>query len=328
MKICLIGCGKQSEKYTQSLLKMDGVSVIATDINKDTREQFGNKFNCETVETLDEALNYKDLAGGIICTPIPAHKSAAESFIKSGLPFMCEKPLSMSGEESQDIANAAKLANVSAGVTYTYRYVPAFKELKEQFQKQNCAIGAPVTALFRIGGRGNHRIWKHMRPAGGVTNEMFCHMLDLALWLFGGFESLTIRDQKTIQPERMIGGESCRTDAEDYVYIEGMTKTGVQCIFISDFITPSFSQFLEVQGSNGSFFGSIQPHFESRFLINNNMGDMTKGEHLIDGSGPSVVDKIVHELVDVIKENGSFRCSLEDANQTQNYLDKVIAQLN
>lgn len=328
IKIGLVGCGKQSEKYAQSLLKNDDIIIVATDINEQARQSFAAKFNCLTTESVKELFQDRDIDGGIICTPVSVHKKVSQFFIDLKVPFLSEKPLAISALEAFAIADAAEKMKVSGGVTYTYRYVPAFATLNAELKNNDCALGKPVTAIFRVGGRGNHRIWKHMKPEGGVTNEMFCHMLDLSLWLFGEFVSLNIRDQKLLQPIRTIEGREVKIDTEDYTYIEGITKSGVQCIFISDFITPSFSQYLEIQGTNGSFFGSIQPHFQSRFLINQDKGKMKKGDHSINVSGPSVIDRITLELIDVINGKSNFRCSLSDASRTQKYLDEIINQLS
>ena len=328
MKIGLVGCGKQSEKYVQSLKTAGVEDFVVTDVDQNIQMAFAEKFNCKTADSVEALVSTEGLSAGLVCTPVPAHVTAAMKFVNAGIPFMCEKPLAESEQKAAELTQAAENASVSGGVTYTYRYVPAFERLKQELENEQCAIGNPITAVFRIGGRGNHRVWKHMRPDGGVVTEMFCHMLDLALWLFGDFESLTIKDQKQLHQERTIGGETVSVDAEDFVYIEGMTKSGIHCAFVSDFITPSFSQYLEVQGDNGAFFGSIQPFFQSRFLLNSPVRDLEKGMHDIETSGPGVIDRIALELIDVAEGNGKFRCTLHDANLTQRHLQHVISQLS
>ncbi|MCB1493307.1 MAG: Gfo/Idh/MocA family oxidoreductase [Rhodobiaceae bacterium] len=327
MKICTLGCGKQSEKYAGSLKKRGITDIVVTDVDAGARAAFAEMFGARTFETLDEVLAEGGLDGAMICTPLPSHTPLATQLIEAGIPFMCEKPLAATVGDVETLVALASERGVKGGITFTYRYAPAFETLREVLADPAAPLGTIRSAVFRVGGRGNHRFWKHRKPDGGVTHELFSHMLDLAVWLFGEFDNLDVCFQKQVFPTRKIGGVEEPVDAEDATLVTGRTSGGVECVFVSDFYTPSFTQYLEVQGENGAYFGSIQPIHPARLVLNAPAGAYAKGVNELAKPG-NPVDSIVGELLDVIAGTGSFRCPLEDALVTQRHMQSVLAQID
>ena len=64
-----------------------------------------------------------------------------------------------------------------------------------------------------------------------------------------------------------------QVDAEDYVLARFQMESGVEVLCQADLVTPAFSQYVEIQGENGTFMSSIQPSMPSFvYCINDNEG--------------------------------------------------------
>ena len=101
---------------------------------------------------------------------------------------------------------------------------------------------------------------KHKRETGGgAANEMLVHMLDIVLWYFGSVRSVRNLYTDTLLAERDVEGKSVNADAEDVVLLKIESTSGVQTICESDLVTPSYMNYVEIQGTNGSLWTSIQP---------------------------------------------------------------------
>src|SRR5207247_2178893 len=125
-----------------------------------------------------------------------------------------------------------------------YRFHPAFRFAKEVLDEG--IIGHPHFALFRVGGRGSHAMWKHRsEEGGGAILEMMVHMLDLVAWYFGAVHEVNLLWERIVMPSRVI--ESCveRATAED-VGLVRLRANDVEIICESDLLTPSYMNSIEI----------------------------------------------------------------------------------
>jgi predicted dehydrogenase len=164
--------------------------------------------------------------------------------------------------------------------------VAAFQALRRALTAPEPPLGEPVAALLRIGGRGAHAVWKHRRASGGgAINEMLVHMLDLAQWLFGRLSAVRWHEVLRLRPTRRIDGREVAVDAEDFVLLSATSARGGHIVLQADLLTPAFRQYLEVQGSNGSFMGSIQPELPCAFDLLAAAGGLPAGRTVVHNEG-------------------------------------------
>ncbi|WP_300266229.1 Gfo/Idh/MocA family oxidoreductase [Microbacterium sp.] len=65
-----------------------------------------------------------------VCTPNATHFSLTKRVIAAGKHVICEKPLATSLEQAQELASAARAADVVAAVPFVYRYHPMVREAR------------------------------------------------------------------------------------------------------------------------------------------------------------------------------------------------------
>jgi len=318
--VAIIGCGKQAPKHISGLRSIPGVSIVLADVCPRFARTLAQKENLPWVERPDDVLSDPRIRAVDICTPTPSHLGLIQAAIRSGKDFFCEKPLCESSDEARQVVAEIRQSKSIGMVGYVYRFVPVFELGKRLFQDAPaCGISnvlGPVRlAHFRVGGRGSHQLWKHRRStAGGAANEMLVHMLDLAIWYFGPVLEARLLGKKLLCPRREIQGRMEDVDAEDYILVELLMKSGVTAICQADLLTPAFAQFVEIQGDNGTFMGSIDPAMPSFVLCNKQAGGWKQGRTDLTFAPANHFEAQMSAFVHAIQTRSEpERCTIEDS---------------
>jgi predicted dehydrogenase len=232
---------------------MEDVQLIVSDSNGSQAAAAAAQWGVEQVpieKFFDSPLDAVD-----VCVPSAVHTQWIIDAVKAGLHVFCEKPLCLSHAEAVAIRDAAIRSQRNVIVGYLYRHHPSFKFAKETLE--HGIIGAPYFAFGRLGGRGSHRQWKH-DPAtgGGVLFEMMVHLLDLFSWLLGPLSEGRLVYRDLLLPERNIDGEDVAVAADDCAALT-FRAGPARALCQSDLATPSFTNYVEIQGTNGSLLASI-----------------------------------------------------------------------
>lgn len=288
IKIAIIGCGKQAPKHITGLRSIPGVELILADIIESTAEVLGKKEGVPWVRNIADVFSDDSIQAVDICTPTPSHGELIRAAVKSGKDFFCEKPLCEKLSEAHSLAMLIEQSGRVGMVGYIYRFAPVFEFGKSLFEHVpatggSMVMGKIVTAHFRLGGRGSHQLWKHQKATGGgAINEMLVHMIDLAIWYFGPVKEVKVLACDLLRNRRAIKGREYNVDAEDYILVRMIMENDVNVFCQADLITPAFTQFVEVQGENGTFMGSIQPDMPSFLHCNNKRDGYKAGKTRFD----------------------------------------------
>ncbi len=296
MKIGIIGCGKQAEKHISCLKKLRGLETVLSDIEPEFARRLAEKTHSSWVKGPDEIMADTSIQAVVICTPTQTHVQLIETAVNSGKDVLCEKPLCESIEEVGHLQNSIAQSTQIVVVGYIYRYAPVFEEGHRIFREQafngdSLVMGKPLSAFFRLGGRGEHKVWKHQKSTGGgAINEMLVHMVDLANWYFGPLKDIEVLSCDLRSPQRIIDREMVSVDAEDYVLLRCMGTGGIEILFQADLITPAFIQYMEVQTEKGTFMGSIQPDMPSYVFLKEDGGGFAAGKTELKYGRRNVLD--------------------------------------
>jgi predicted dehydrogenase len=122
-----------------------------------------------------------------ICLPTPLHAPVAIAALEAGKHVVCEKPIALTKEDAQRMADAAHANNRQLFVGHCLRFWPQYVAAHTIIA--NGEYGAPVYARF-------HRSsampsWSaggwllDAAQSGGALLDMHIHDIDVALWYFG-----------------------------------------------------------------------------------------------------------------------------------------------
>jgi predicted dehydrogenase len=130
----------------------------------------------------------------LVATPSASHVALVGDAVGRGIHVFCEKPLTLSADESNALADAAADAHLVTQVGYHNRFVGTFREVKRLLDLH--AIGRVSHALAEAYGpvvlRPKGETWRSRRTAGGgALYDYAAHPLDLLCWYLGEPESVT-----------------------------------------------------------------------------------------------------------------------------------------
>lgn len=106
---------------------------------------------------------------------------------------------------------------------------------------------------------------------------------------------------------REIAGETVETDAEDWVLASMRSRAGVDILLQADFITPAFTQYVEIQGENGSFMGSIQSDFPCFVFCVKEAGGYKAGKTALDIKPTNMFEAQMGEFVKAVAGKAESR---------------------
>ncbi len=274
MRVGIVGCGRIGARHLDAYHKIGGVRVVVADENEVAAKALASTPGVTAVGLaglLDTQLDALD-----VCVPSYAHHSWIMAGLQHGLHVFCEKPLCLNHRDASEVQEAARDARRNVVVGYLYRHHPAFQFMKEVIE--GGIIGNPHLALARLGGRGSHQPWKHDIVGGGAIFEMMVHMLDLMEWLLGPLDNGRLLHHELLLPVRQINGELREARAPDCA-VASLEAGGVRAICQSDLVTPSFMNYVEVQGDNGSVSASILDLMPTMVYCNEPRGLFDRGHN-------------------------------------------------
>jgi predicted dehydrogenase len=142
--------------------------------------------------------------GVVIATPNHTHEPLAVQCINSGIAVLVEKPLAISVEEGERIAEAAKQKGVVAAVGYSTRFRDNTRLVKEVIENQTFGPVRSFAYQFgTVGGWGTYSsyIMDRSSAGGGVLVITGAHFLDRALYFFGTPDWTEFADDSCGGPE-------------------------------------------------------------------------------------------------------------------------------
>jgi predicted dehydrogenase len=164
-----------------------------------------------------------DPAVDIVCitTPNKLHREMALAAIAAGKHVHCEKPLSLTLEEAEEMAAAARQAGVRTMVGYNYVHNPAFAHARRLIETGSIGRIVHVRGWVDEDYQADPDLpwtWRAtLADAGlGTLGDLGCHLVSMVSRLAGPVESL-IADMATVHRTRptMAGDERRPVENED-----------------------------------------------------------------------------------------------------------------
>lgn len=229
MKLIVIGCGAVFKHfYVEALQALERRGVLSVGALVDgvvaNRDAAVRAFpRARGFATLAEALGQGGAQAVVVLTPPAGHHRILLEAAKAGLHGYCEKPLTTSVRETEEVQAAFSQARLRCKVAYTRRFFPNIRALRAQFQQlpagsRHFAICDGETFRWPIATGG---IFNRADPGAGVVWDKVSHNLDLVNWFSPIRELTSVRS-------------SCRPGAVPTdVFVEGRTDTGTFDLAVS-----------------------------------------------------------------------------------------------
>jgi predicted dehydrogenase len=143
-----------------------------------------------------------------IATPNYMHLEVAKAAAAAGKHIFCEKPVGKSPQETAEIEDAARAANVLTFVGYNYRWSAMVQYARQLIQEGRLGKLTHFRSRFFAGYASNpHGVlsWRFQQEfAGlGVLGDLMSHVVDMGMMLAGPIERV-VGSRKTFFPKRPL----------------------------------------------------------------------------------------------------------------------------
>ena len=132
IKAAIFGTGFIGRVHLDALRRVESVEVVAiADTNLAVAQALAAGFGITNVVTdYHEILRNPEIDAVHICTPNAQHFSMAKEALEAGKHVICEKPLSTSVEEGQELVAVAAKSGMRNCVCHNLRYYPMVQQMR------------------------------------------------------------------------------------------------------------------------------------------------------------------------------------------------------
>ncbi|MFH1233856.1 MAG: Gfo/Idh/MocA family oxidoreductase [Patescibacteria group bacterium] len=190
IKIAIIGYGKRGKTHLRNYLKINDAEVVAIcDVNKNIiigrdikyYQDFKIMIDSEKIDAIS------------ICTPTNEHYSIALYCLRKGVHILCEKPITLTIKQAQELSHMAQKNNLTLQVGYHLKFDSLINKLKLIIDSNE------LGKILMIRARQAHN-WGGLKPfgwlidksksGGGTIIDNASHYLNLFEYLLGNIEEI------------------------------------------------------------------------------------------------------------------------------------------
>lgn len=194
IRIAVVGLGKMGLSHLAMLRAHPEVELAAVVDSTPYMVDVLSKYSgLRTFTDMSRALQEVELDAVVIATPTRLHVQMVREALENGLHVFCEKPLCLTPEDSESLAELAASRGLVTQVGYHNRFVGAFREVRNLLDMG--AIGRVTHALAEAYGpvvlKPKGGTWRSQRSeGGGCLYDYAAHPVDLLSWYLGAPSSV------------------------------------------------------------------------------------------------------------------------------------------
>lgn len=187
-KAAVAGCGGISSVHVDAINRLQNAEIIAVcdpDSDKTARYPFKSYAGYEAM------INDNDIDVLHICLPHFLHAPAAVYAMEKGINILCEKPMSISAAESEEMIKTADNNSVTLGVIFQNRYNNGSQLIKNAVM--NGSLGAVKSGWLKVTWFRDEDYYKNSTwrgkwstEGGGALINQSIHTFDLVNYFLNG----------------------------------------------------------------------------------------------------------------------------------------------
>jgi inositol 2-dehydrogenase len=187
LNVGVIGLGRLGSIYARHLAqRVPNANLIAvSDIKEPVAKAFTKEYNVpKWYKSHEEILSDKELDAVAVISPTSTHKEVVIEAVKNGKAVFCEKPISLSITEANEILETVDKAGAFFQMGFQRRFDKGYIQAKNKVESG--VIGTPV--VFKSTSRDPYRPsleFADPKHSGGLIIDMGIHDFDLARMFMG-----------------------------------------------------------------------------------------------------------------------------------------------
>ncbi|MEY4538914.1 MAG: hypothetical protein RLZZ306_671 [Bacteroidota bacterium] len=263
---------------------------VACGVNEERLNQFATKFGWENTTTnWKKIINRDDIDLVDISTPNNSHAPIAIAAAKSGKHVICEKPIARNLKEARQMYDAAETAGITHAMIFNYRFVPAIAFAKKMISEGKIGKIHHFNAVYYqdwLIDPNFPMTWRHdVKASGsGAHGDMNAHIVDLARYLVGEFESVNGVEKVFVKNRPFANGSGIGTVTTDdsmsfFAHFQNGALGAFQCTRFANG-RKNFLR-LEIFGSEGSLSFNLERLNELEYFNRNEDADIQGFRNII-----------------------------------------------
>lgn len=134
IRSAIVGTGFIGKQHYEAIRRLPNTEIVAiVETNEEKAREFASEYGISSFYTdFDELLKHETLDVVHICTPNALHFPMSKKALEAGVNVFCEKPLSLTSEESKELVELASRCHVKHAVNLNYRSNAMVRDMKER----------------------------------------------------------------------------------------------------------------------------------------------------------------------------------------------------
>jgi len=274
INIAIIGTQFMGRAHTNAWIDVSGfydlpftpVLKAACDIDPSLEESFARRYGWESFDTSwEKVVSRDDIDVVDICTSNASHMPIALAAASAGKHVICEKPLAMNADQARQMVEAAEQAGVAHMTAFNYRTVPAVQHAKRLIGEGKLGSIYHFNAVYLqdfFADPGFMWLWRCDKEiaGSGAHGDMNAHIVDLARYLVGEFESVSGAMETFTRQRPKPDGSMGRVTVDDATYFMARFHSGALGSFIATRCASGRKNHMriEIYGSRGSLVFNLE----------------------------------------------------------------------
>jgi predicted dehydrogenase len=192
VKTAVIGAGFMGKVHSEAIRRLGHVDIVAVAaVTDDEASRFGQSIGVEkTTGDYTQVISDPEVEAVHVCTPNALHYPVSKAAIEAGKAVLCEKPLSLSVAEAQDMVTLAAQKGVPNCVNHNLRYYPVVQHVRRMIEAGELGEVLVVQGTYSqdwllYDTDYNWRIEKAANGPLRVVGDIGSHWMDLVQHLTG-----------------------------------------------------------------------------------------------------------------------------------------------
>ena len=248
-QILVVGGGSIGERHLRCFLATGEVQASLCEIREDLSDKLTDKYPISRMFTDFSEVPLDDFDAIVIAVPAHLHIPMALRCARKGVPFLVEKPLSVSWKGVDELLSIIADNNLYATVGFVRRSEASCQKLRElalsgligELQMARLDGGQEFTKY-----RPDYRdiYYAHEATGGGCILDAASHSLNLAEWIFG-----QVQEVVALYGRLVITGVECEDSA--IIVMRFRNNSALVEIFVNQFQKPNLLE-VELIGTKGN----------------------------------------------------------------------------
>lgn len=194
IKIGIIGCGRiaQTRHIPEYASSTDADLYGFFDVNQKRAESLADQYGGKVYLSYEEMLEDPEIDAVSVMTPNYTHAEISIAALRAGKHVLCEKPMAVTLEECEAMAEAAKLSGKKLMIGQNQRLTPAHKKVKALIESGKIGEVLSFSTVFAHSGTESWSIdgqnsWftDKTKSSFGALADLGIHKTDLIVYLTG-----------------------------------------------------------------------------------------------------------------------------------------------